>query len=173
MLCLDKRALKVGKDLQKNVLIEDLLLNHSHFFDSKECAEKEGYVPITLGVSIRTVVSNRVLKKDGEVIFKKVIEKEREHKGYDLIMFEIGKYLSESLFKEIPNDLIMRESFFQLMCLYYYPVKTNEVLIYAHIIVGDNLFNSLKGDYVEIKDLELEQPFLSSFIEIKVDENVR
>ena len=61
ILCIDTTALKTSPDVQKDVDLEDLLNNHTKYYDSEVEALKDHYVPLDFCVSVRSIYSNYVL----------------------------------------------------------------------------------------------------------------
>ena len=91
ILCVDTTALKTSIDVQKDVNLEDILNNHTKYYDTEEEALKDDYAPLDFSVSVRSIYSNLILQID-------VVDRKKYyvnltnvqpfvHKGYDLIMY--------------------------------------------------------------------------------------
>ena len=174
MLCVKDSELKSNfVEVQKDVKIEDLLLNHTQYFDTAEEALNNGYVPLQFDISIRSSYDNTVvvstkgvsLRNPNDPIGKNPIivvgspeQSNCVHKGYDLVMYmsSLG-VMSCVKHKKGFEELMMKHSQFDCIGLYYgvvtYPI------IYSHIILSDEGMRKfkkyLKKDYkvVPIKEV--------------------
>ena len=43
----EKDALKMSDEVQKDIDLEDILLNHTKFYDDIKVADKDGYIPLS------------------------------------------------------------------------------------------------------------------------------
>ena len=96
ILCVDTKALKTSAEVQTNVKLEDIINNHTKYYDSVEEALKDNYVPLDFSVSIRTLYSNLVVEidaktedgNDKKMYYTNMSQVQQFiHKGYDLIMY--------------------------------------------------------------------------------------
>ena len=58
----DKNVLKVSNEVQRDIDIEDILLNHTRVYDDDKRANIDGFVPLTFSTSVRTVYTNKVVQ---------------------------------------------------------------------------------------------------------------
>lgn len=143
ILCVDIRALKQSPEIQKDVDLEDLLLNHTKYFEDVVEASKHRYVPLDFSVSVRSTYSNLVLEiKNGEE--KRYYENLAEiqpfvHKGYDLIMYLTSIGLLRNVNYKIGFDeLMVKHSQFVPIGLYSPDTFIINPIIYSHIIISDD-----------------------------------
>lgn len=186
ILCVDRGALKESPEVQKDIDIEDILNNHTKFFDNEEEAVKENYVPLNFSVCIRSTYTNLVLEKDESVDGTKkyytnlLVEQPFNHKGYDLLMFltSIG-VMNNISYKLGFDDLMMNHSQFQPIGLFnlgsslYYPI------IVTHVILSDEGAEEFKKflmpnrRFVPISDMKPlynVNAVLNTLIEVKEEE---
>lgn len=181
ILCVDATALKTSTDVQKDVNLEDILNNHTKYYDTVEEALEDKYVPLDFSVTVRSIYSNLVLQIDGG-------EQKRYytnltniqpfvHKGYDLIMYLTSIGLMHSVdYKLGFDELMMKHSQFVPMGLYNPDTLLLNPIIYSHVLISDEgikeLPNYLKEDrelvpISEIKDLGNIPALLRTLIEVK------
>lgn len=148
ILCVDTKALKTSPEVQKDVDLEDLINNHTEYYNSAEEALKDQYVPLDFSVSVRSMYSNLVLQID-----KKIEDSGEEqkryytnlaevqpfiHKGYDLIMYLTSIGVMHSVdYKLGFDELMVKHSQFQPIGLYYSDILPINPIIYTHIIMSD------------------------------------
>lgn len=182
ILCIDTKALKTDREVQRDINLEELLNNHTKYYDDVESALKDKYVPLDFSVSVRTIYSNLVLQ------INKDLEENRYytnltnvqpfvHKGYDLIMYLTSIGLMHSVdYKSGFEELMMRHSQFVPIGLYNTDPLILNPIIYSHVIISDEgakeLPNYLKSDrkLVPIRDMTKAgnlTALLNTIIEVK------
>lgn len=185
ILCIDTRALKTSPDVQKDVDLEDLLLNHTKYYATEEDAVKDKYVPIDFSISVRSVYSNLVLQTDKEEqkrYYTNLTEIQPfVHKGYDLIMYLTSIALMHNIdYKLGFDDLMMKHSQFMPIGIYNPDSAVLNPIIYSHVILSDEgaeqLSQYLKSDrrLVTISTMNDSkegniQAMLDTIIEVKED----
>lgn len=142
ILCIDTRALKTSPDVQRDVNLEDLINNHTKYYDSVEDAVKDHYVPLDFSVTVRSIYSNLVLQIDkGEQkrYYTNLTNVQPfVHKGYDLIMYLTSIGLMHSVDYQLGFDeLMMKHSQFQPIGLYNPDSAVINPIIYTHVILSD------------------------------------
>lgn len=148
MLCVEVKALPQSYEVNRQIDLEGILLNHTQHFDDMEGAYQKGYVPLDMCTSIRSMYDNTVLSRrvgDQTLYYVNMTNVEDSlHKGIDLLMFMSGAAVLECV-EYVPEvDLIMgRHSQFQPIGLYYPPGARNPIL-YSHIILSDSGMKLLK-----------------------------
>lgn len=181
ILCIDTTALKTSPEVQRDVNLEDLINNHTKYYESEEEALKDQYVPLDFSVSVRSIYSNLVLQIDSG-------EEKRyytnmtgilpfAHKGYDLIMYITSIGLMHSVdYKLGFDELMMKHSQFQPIGLYNPDSVIINPIIYTHVIISDEgveqLPQYLKEDrkLVSIADMKYKgniPALLKTIIEVK------
>ena len=185
ILCVDMNALPKSAEVQKDVNLEDLLNNHTKYYESVGEALDDEYVPLDFSVSVRSIYSNLVLETDmGE---KKVYYTNLAnitpfiHKGYDLIMFLTSIGLMHNVdYKLGFDELMTKHSQFVPIGIYNPDPLTLNPIIYSHIIMSDEgakeLPQYLKADrrLVPISDIQSVgnlPALLRTFIEVKETED--
>lgn len=155
ILCIDTRALKTSPDVQRDVNLEDLINNHTKYYESAEEALKDKYVPLDFSVTVRSMYSNLVLQIDkGEQkrYYTNLTNVQPfVHKGYDLIMYLTSIGLMHSVDYRLGFDeLMMKHSQFQPIGLYNPDSAVINPIVYTHVILSDEgaeqLPNYLKSD---------------------------
>ena len=142
ILCIDTRALKTSPDVQRDVNLEDLINNHTKYYESAEEALKDKYVPLDFSVTVRSMYSNLVLQIDkGEQkrYYTNLTNVQPfVHKGYDLIMYLTSIGLMHSVDYNLGFDeLMMKHSQFQPIGLYNPDSAVINPIIYTHVILSD------------------------------------
>lgn len=142
ILCIDTRALKTSPDVQRDVNLEDLINNHTKYYDIVEDALKDHYVPLDFSVTVRSMYSNLVLQIDkGEQkrYYTNLTNVQPfVHKGYDLIMYLTSIGLMHSVDYQLGFDeLMMKHSQFQPIGLYNPDSAVINPIIYTHVILSD------------------------------------
>lgn len=183
ILCIDNRSIKPDVRVQKDLNLEDLLLNHTKYFDSVEEALRNNYTPLDLCISIRSMYSNLVVQTDKFKEFRyytNITEiQEMPHKGYDLVMYLTSIALMHNVdYKAGFDDLMMKHS--QVSPIGILNIFGLNPIIYVHIIFSDEgaeeLKQYLKQDrkLVPISEIKPEgnlQALLSTLIEVKGEDN--
>lgn len=166
ILCVDVKALKASPDVQRDVNLEDILNNHTKYYDDMEEALKDNYVPLDFSVSIRSMYSNFVVEIDkGEE--KRYYTNLTEiqpfvHKGYDLIMYLTSIGVMHSVDYKIGFDeLMVKHSQFVPIGLYNPDTLLLNPIIYSHIIMSDEgikeLTKYLKSDRTIVPISEIQE----------------
>ena len=186
ILCIDTTALKTSPDVQKDVDLEDLLNNHTKYYDNEVEALKDHYVPLDFCVSVRSIYSNYVLQVDKENDEKRYYVNLTKiqpfvHKGYDLIMYLCSIGVMQSVDYQLGfDDLMMKHSQFQPIGLYNSDPALINPIVYSHIIISDEgikeLHKYLKPDrsLVKISDINLHgnlKALIDTLIEVKEEES--
>ena len=186
ILCVDTTALKTSPDVQKDVNLEDLLNNHTKYYDTVVDAFKDKYTPLDFSVSVRSIYSNLVLQIDKGVEQKRYYTNLTNiqpfmHKGYDLVMYLTSIGLMHSIdYKLGFDELMAKHSQFCPIGLYNPDSAIINPIIYSHVIMSDEgieqLRQYLKGDssLVHISDMKSKGniiALLDTLIEVKKEES--
>lgn len=183
ILCVDTTALKTSPDVQRDVNLEDIINNHTKYYDTVEDAVKDKYVPLDFSVSVRSLYSNLVLQidKGEEKRYYTNLTNVQPfvHKGYDLIMYLTSLGLMHSVdYKLGFDDLMMSQSQFMPIGLYNPDSALINPIIYTHVLVSDEgakeLVKYLKSDreLVSIESMSRTgniSALLDTIIEVKED----
>lgn len=164
ILCIDTKTLKTSPEVQRDVNLEDLILNHTKYYDSVEDALKDKYVPLDFSVTVRSMYSNLVLQIDKGEQKRYYINLTNVqpfvHNGYDLIMYLTSIGLMHSVeYKLGFDELMVNHSQFQPIGLYNPDSSVTNPIIYTHVILSDEgaeqLPQYLKSDreLVHINDM--------------------
>lgn len=142
ILCIDTKALKTSPDVQKDVDLEDLLNNHTKYYDSAEDALKDHYVPLDFSVSVRSMYSNLVLQinKGEEKRYYTNLTNVQPfvHKGYDLIMYLTSIGLMSNVDYRLGfDDLMCSHSQFMPIGFYNPDPSLVNPIIYTHVLISD------------------------------------
>lgn len=186
ILCVDSKALKTSPNVQRDVDLEDILNNHTKYFDNEEEAVKEDYFPLDFSISVRSTYTNLVLQTEIEDGSKRYytnlagINDTFIHKGYDLIMYLTSIGLLHNIDYALGfDDIMMKHSHFQPIGIYNCDPYFINPIIYSHVIITDEgveeLPKYLKGyrKFVPIKDIKSNgniPAMLDTFIEITKEE---
>lgn len=135
-------SLKTAENVQKDVNLEDILNNHTKYYDSVEEALRDKYVPLDFSVSVRTMHSNLVLQIDksvGKRYYTNLTNIQPfVHKGYDLIMYLTSIGIMHSVDYQLGfDDLMMKHSQFMPIGLYNPDSAVVNPIIYSHVIISD------------------------------------
>ena len=180
-LCIDSSVLKTSPDVQKDVRLEELVNNHTKYYNTEEEALKDSFVPLDFSVSIRSMFSNLVVQIDkGEekryyTNLTRVIP--CGHRGYDLIMFLTSIGVMHNVdYAHGFDDIMMKHSQFVPMGLYNPDPSVINPIIYSHIILSDegakDIEKFLKSDrkLVPIKDIDSKgniSAMIDTLVEVK------
>ena len=147
ILCVDTQALKTSAEVQTNVKLEDIINNHTKYYDSVEEALKDNYVPLDFSVSIRTLYSNLVVEidaktedgNDKKMYYTNMSQVQQFiHKGYDLIMYLTSIGVMMNVNYSLGFDEVMLEhSQFVPIGLYNPDPTIINPIIYSHILISD------------------------------------
>ena len=142
ILCIKKDVFPIQFEIIKDIKLGDILINDTKYFDTKEEAEKENYVPIDFMVTVRSAYSNLVLEID-------VDEEKRyytnltnidllPHKGYDLVMYLASIGLMHSVNYSPTFDDIMMKSQFDVIGVLNSDPEVFNPTVYSQIILEDS-----------------------------------
>ena len=155
ILCVDTKALRKSTEVQKDVDLEDILNNHTEYFNSMKEALTDGYVPLDFSISIRSLYDNTVVEIDkGEEkrYYTNLTDVQPfMHKGYDLIMYLTSIGLMHNVdYKLGFDELMMKHSQFVPIGLFNQDPLFINPIIYSHVLISDDgmkeLTKYLKGD---------------------------
>ena len=181
ILCIDMKALKQSPEVQRDVDLEDLLNNHTKYFDTGEEALKNNYSPLDFSVSVRSMYSNLVLQEDRGVQRRYYTNltsvQPFVHKGYDLIMYLTSIGLMHNIdYKLGFDELMTKHSQFVPIGLYNPDTMLLNPIIYSHVILSDEgaeeLSKYLKEDRQLVPISEISEygnvpALLRTLIEVK------
>ena len=181
ILCIDMKALKQSPEVQRDVDLEDLLNNHTKYFDTGEEALRNNYSPLDFSVSVRSMYSNLVLQENRGVQRRYYTNLTNVqpfvHKGYDLIMYLTSIGLMHNIdYKLGFDELMTKHSQFVPIGLYNPDTMLLNPIIYSHVILSDEgaeeLSKYLKEDrqlvpISEISDYGNVPALLRTLIEVK------
>lgn len=181
ILCIDMKALKQSPEVQRDVDLEDLLNNHTKYFDTGEEALKNHYSPLDFSVSVRSMYSNLVLQEDRGVQRRYYTNltsvQPFVHKGYDLIMYLTSIGLMHNIdYKLGFDELMTKHSQFVPIGLYNPDTMLLNPIIYSHVILSDDgaeeLAKYLKEDRQLVPISEISEygnvpALLRTLIEVK------
>ena len=185
-LCIDKESINITPlDVQKDVNLEELIDNHTKYFDNVEQAYEENYVPLDFCVSVRSLYSNKVLeidKEEGVRYYTNLTQVQQfPHKGYDLIMYLTSIALMHNVeYKLGFDELMMKHSQFSPMGLYNPNPTVINPIIYTHILISDDGVEELEKylkdgrRFVSISDMKKEHNLgglLDTLVIVKEKEN--
>lgn len=149
-LCVDATALRVDpKSVQKDVKIEEILKDHTKYFDSTEEAYAEDYVPIDFSVCVRSMYDNTVLQieEDGKKLYYQNMTNTPPviHKGYDLIMFMTSIGVMHFIdYADGFDKLMLEHSQFQCIGLYNPAPEMINPIVVSHVIMSDDGMKDLE-----------------------------
>ncbi len=181
ILCVDVTALNESQEVQKDVNLEDIINNHTKYFDSEEEAYNQKYTPLNFSVSIRSMHTNLVVETD-EVDRKKyytnlLVEQPFVHKGYDLLMYLTSIGVMHNVNYSLGfDDIMMNHSQFQPIGLWNVGSRLVDPVILTHVILSDEGAEEFKKylkegkRLVPIKDIEPKgniKALLDTLIEVK------
>ena len=187
ILCVDKTVLKTSKQIQRDVDLEDILNNHTKYYEDVVDALKDNYEPLDFCISIRSMYSNLVVQVN--------IDSRRRyytnltdiqpfvHKGYDLIMFLSSIGLMHNVdYADGFDELMVKHSQFSPIGLLNPPCSFHNPIIYSHVIISDEGIEELKKylksdrELVSISEMNKHRQgnlhaLLDTIIEVKEKEN--
>lgn len=185
ILCVDTHRLNTAPYVQKDVNLEDILLNHTKYYDTPAEAEKDFYVPLSFSVSVRSVYTNKVLQIEEEGKYQYYVNHAKVgqfvHKGLDLIMYlsAIGLMTYVKYSPEF-DVAMMKYSTHQPIGLYNPDHGFFDPIICSHVILQDEGINQFKTflkpgvEFVSIKTMNTRKEgnltaLLDTLIEVKGD----
>lgn len=166
ILCVDIKSLKASPDVQRDVNLEDILNNHTKYYNSMDEALEDNYVPLDFSVSIRSMYSNFVVeidKSEEKRYYTNLTEIQPfVHKGYDLIMYLTSIGVMHNVDYKIGFDeLMVKHSQFVPIGLYNPDTLLLNPIIYSHIIMSDEgikeLTKYLKSDRTIVPISEIQE----------------
>lgn len=179
--CISKTSFKEVNEVQKNLRLGDILRDNIKFFESKEKALEEDYVPISFLTTVRTAYSNMVVEKSVEkgkryytsLLLNSVVV----HRGYDLLMYmtSVGVSKCIDISKPENNELLMNSQFVPVG-VYNPDVGAFNPMIYCQVVFNDNSVETLQNalldgfSLVSIKDMQRQgnlSVVLSEIFEVK------
>lgn len=142
ILCIDTKVLKTSAEVQKDIDIEDLLNNHTKYYDSTEESFKDDFAPLDFCVTTRSIYTNLVMQieEDGKPKYYKNLSQIQPfiHKGYDLVMYLASIGLMHNIdYKFGFDELMTKHSQFNIIGLYNPEPSIINPIIYSHIIISD------------------------------------
>ena len=146
--CLKKDLLKQNIRVQKNVKL-DKVLESLKYFDTREEAYKEDYVPVCFVTAVRTTYSNLVVEHEVDHLGQKNyvslnLSQVLPHKGYDLMMFMSSLAVAKIIdCTKQENHKLMFNSQFMPIGIYNPDPGICDPVIYCHVIISDDNSESL------------------------------
>ena len=167
ILCVDSTSIKEDMKVQSKVKIEDILLNHTKYYDSEEEAVKDKYVPLDFCTSVRSIYSNEVLQikeKSGFKYYVNYTNVDRFiHKGLDLVMYLSALGLLQCInYTRAFDELMVKSSTIQPVGLYNPNSGFINPIIYSHVLIEDSGVEVFKTflkegcEFVPISDMNSE-----------------
>lgn len=142
ILCVDTSVLAMKREVQKDVDLEDLLNNHTRYFETQEQALEEGYVPLDFSMTLRSMYTNKVLQRQTENGVRYYVNMSKVdrfiHKGIDLIMYLTSLGLLQCVdYKAGFDDLMFQHTQIQIIGLYNPDPAMINPIIYSHVLISD------------------------------------
>lgn len=183
MLCVDSKVLVKGDKVQKDIPLEDILINHTKHYVDAETAFKDRYVPLDFSVCVRSSYTNKVLgvKNDDNTLYYVNMTGVPEvvHKGYDLVMYMSSLGILHLVNYDREFDAVMSEHscFNCIGLLNPFPEFMNPIIV-SHIIMTDKGFDMLHkflNPNVVVSDISFVRshsegnikPILDTLVEVK------
>ena len=168
------------KEVDKKFKVEDMLENCKYFNSSLE-ALKEGYLPVTIGVSIRTTFTNKVVEFEKDCYVKTASDVFDDRYDLDLynLIEKIGKITFGCLKHNFKVGMFMVEYSFLDVIGLYHEEGSDEVILLAHVIISDTGLSVLEENLkegvnlVNISDMSYANgnpDLLAILVEVKDDE---
>ena len=181
IIALDPKNFKVlAKEVDKKFKVEEMLENCKYFNNSSEAIE-EGYLPITLGISIRTTFTNKVVEFERDCYVKTASDVFDDRYDLDLynLIEKIGKITFGCLKHNFKVGMFMVEYSFLDVIGLYHEEGSDEVILLAHVIISDTGLSVLEENLkegvklVNISDMSYANDnsnLLATLVEVKDDE---
>lgn len=182
IIALDPKNFKVlTGEINKHIGNTEDMLKNCKLFNSSLEALKEGYLPVTLGVSIRTLFTNKVVEfeKDNYVKTASDVFDDR----YDLDLYnlieKIGKITFGCFKHSFKVGMFMLEYSFLDVIGLYHEEGSDEVIFLAHVLIADEGLPELEKNLkegirvVNISDMSYanDNPaLLETLVEVKDNE---
>lgn len=182
ILCVDLRALrKDPMHVQKDAKIEEILKDHTKYYDTTEEAYADSYAPIDFSVCVRSMYDNTVLQieTDGKKLYYQNMTNTppMPHKGYDLVMYMTSIGVLHFIdYKDGFDDVMMKHSQFQCIGLYNPNPDIINPIVVSHVIMSDEGMKDLEKFFkkgvkaVPIKDMQVIgnlKPILDTLVIVK------
>lgn len=148
--CLKKDLLKQNIRVQKNVKL-DKVLDDLKYFDTREEAYKEDYVPVCFVTAVRTAYSNLVVEHEVDHLGQRNyvslnLSQVLPHKGYDLMMFMSSLAVAKMIdCTKQENQRLMFSSQFNPIGVYNPDPGICDPVIYSHVIINDDKVEDLRA----------------------------
>lgn len=142
-LCVDLKALNCDPyHVQKDAKIEDILTNHTKYFDTTDEAYKADYSPIDFSVCVRSMYDNTVLQVatgDKCLYYQNMTNTPPVvHKGYDLVMYMTSIGLVHFVdYASGFDNIMMKHSQFDCIGLYNPAPEFINPIVVSHVILSD------------------------------------
>ena len=173
ILAIKKSSISIKPYVQQEIDLERLIIKETKFFDNEEYAKKEGYVPLYVLVSVRTIYTNKVveIKHDYGVRYYSTNGLDDSLgvdpiEGYNYLYKAMCNPMMRLLNKAKDDDYIFKlfvaMNSQPLVMGLYYASGNYFPIIYAQVIFNDvgvnNLGNYVEGDcrLIDIKDMKKE-----------------
>lgn len=159
-----------SKEIQKDKEVVNSILENLTFVEEEKIYE-EGYTPVDVAVSVRSVYTNKVLLcpyGEAKRVYHNITRlPEVSHKGYDLVTYygSIAVMQVCDFNKILPTELsekVMLHSKFDLLGVYNPNPDLINPILYCHVILKDDTvdtFESVLKDGYEMTEIA---PFLDS-----------
>ena len=151
--CVDTNLLNKSKEIQKDINVEKII-SSIKYFESKEVALKDGFVPLCFATTVRTNYSNLVVQHNHKGFNKYYvtlhITDPIPHKGYDLVMFMSSVAISKLMDCTQQNtQKLMFNSQFIPLGLYNPDPSICDPILYSQVVVHDDMRNELEYALLE------------------------
>ena len=153
ILCVDTKHLKTSDKVQKDINLEELLKDHTKYFDTVEEALNEAYVPLDVSTTIRSMFSNLVVEREtdnGVSYYVNITNIDKfVHKGYDLLMYITSIGVLHCVdYKMGFDDVMLQHSQFCPIGVYNPDPTLINPIVLVHIVMSDEGAELLK-DYLK------------------------
>ena len=148
--CLKKRPAQTEYSGAENVKL-DKVLESLKYFDTREEAYKEDYVPVCFVTAVRTAYSNLVVEHEVDHLGQRNyvslnLSQVLPHKGYDLMMFMSSLAVAKMIDCTKPeNQRLMFSSQFSPIGVYNPDPGICDPVIYSHIVINDDKVEDLRA----------------------------
>lgn len=148
VLCLDIAPFRASDEIQKDILLADLFKFVP--LTEEECAQREGFAPVALAVSVRSSYTNKVLgfhNGDADLFYRysETLPPISIMTGNDLFFIHCAQALSSCLKLESQSvrEIIQRSNV-QLIGLYNPNPGTVNPILLAHVVFFDEDFDLMR-----------------------------
>lgn len=152
IIALDPKNFKVlTGEINKHIGNTEDMLKNCKLFNSSLEAVKEGYLPITLGVSIRTLFTNKVVEFERDCYVKMVSDVFNKHQDLDLytLISKIGETTFDCFKRGFNVGMFMIEYSFLDVIGMYHEGGSDEVIFLAHVLIADEGLPELEKNLKE------------------------